>query len=103
MDAEDLILPRSNEEIVARGCGWNPFQATIDCDWDRNCPVHGDRSTITTEYALRLHDGTLLTFDTPADRDARAAEYEAIERTVTLLTRQVRPAQYGEWAPDAPA
>lgn len=103
MDTGDLILPRSNEEIVARGCGWNPFQATIDCDWDRNCPVHGDRSTITTEYALRLRDGTILTFDTRDDRDARAVEYEGAEWTVALLTRQVRPAEYGEWVTDAPA
>jgi hypothetical protein len=22
-------------------CGWNPVQATTDCDWDSNCPVHG--------------------------------------------------------------
>lgn len=22
-------------------CGWNPVQATTDCDFDRNCPVHG--------------------------------------------------------------
>lgn len=26
-------------------CGWNPVQATTDCDWDGNCPVHGDNPT----------------------------------------------------------
>lgn len=24
-------------------CGWNPVQATTDCDWDRDCPVHGEQ------------------------------------------------------------
>ncbi|MFJ7963201.1 hypothetical protein [Streptomyces sp. NPDC096324] len=22
-------------------CGWNPAEATTDCDWDRDCPIHG--------------------------------------------------------------
>lgn len=26
-------------------CGWNPVSATLDCDWDRNCPTHGEASS----------------------------------------------------------
>lgn len=23
-------------------CGWNPVQASTDCDFDKDCPVHGE-------------------------------------------------------------
>jgi hypothetical protein len=26
-------------------CGWNPTDASPDCDWDRNCPTHGQAAT----------------------------------------------------------
>lgn len=32
-------------------CGWNPVQATTDCDWDRNCPVHGENPTVPATVA----------------------------------------------------
>lgn len=32
-------------------CGWNPAQATTDCDWDRNCPVHGENPTVPATVA----------------------------------------------------
>lgn len=54
-----------------------------------------------TEYGFRLRDTTLLTFDTKADRDARMADFERAEWDVTPLTRQVQPAQYGEWTEEA--
>ncbi|MCX4885900.1 hypothetical protein [Streptomyces sp. NBC_00847] len=25
-------------------CGWNPVQASTDCDFDKGCPVHGEAS-----------------------------------------------------------
>lgn len=30
------------KERLGRICGWNPVQATTGCDWDRDCPVHGE-------------------------------------------------------------
>lgn len=35
-------LPDEGPQQTDAACGWNPVQATTDCDWDRNCPVHGD-------------------------------------------------------------
>jgi hypothetical protein len=26
-------------------CGWNPADATPECDWDRHCPTHGQAAT----------------------------------------------------------
>lgn len=34
-------LPDEGPRQTDPACGWNPVQATTDCDWDRNCPVHG--------------------------------------------------------------
>lgn len=34
----------SHVDVREVTCGWNPVQATTDCDWDRNCPVHGDEA-----------------------------------------------------------
>jgi predicted DNA-binding transcriptional regulator AlpA len=53
--------------------------------------------TETTEYGLRLRDGTLLTFDTRSDRDVRQAEFERAEWEFTLLVRHKR-VQLTEWA-----
>lgn len=54
-----------------------------------------------TQYGFRLRDTTLLEFDTRAERDARQADFVRAEWEVTPLTRQVRPAQYGEWTEEA--
>jgi hypothetical protein len=32
-------------DVRKPACNWNPVQATTDCDWDRNCPVHGENPT----------------------------------------------------------
>lgn len=32
-------------------CGWNPVEATTDCDWDANCPVHGAEPDLDTTVA----------------------------------------------------
>ncbi|OMI41393.1 hypothetical protein SPAR_00994 [Streptomyces sparsogenes DSM 40356] len=51
----------------------------------------------STQYGLRLRDGTLLTFDTRQERDARQAELERAEWEVTPLIRRAR-VQHTEWA-----
>jgi hypothetical protein len=37
-------------------CGWIPSDATTECDWDPNCPVHGESSRGNTHPA-RCQDG----------------------------------------------
>jgi hypothetical protein len=41
-------------------CGWNPTDATPECDWDRNCPTHGQFANAPTaelrKAASRLRD-----------------------------------------------
>lgn len=32
-------------EDVEPECGWNPVQASTDCDLDKDCPVHGEGGT----------------------------------------------------------
>jgi hypothetical protein len=61
------------------------------------------RLTVTAEpeYGLRLRDGTVLTFDTRAERDVRQARFERVEWAVTPLTRQVVRAQRTDWTDDA--
>lgn len=54
-----------------------------------------------TQYGFRLRDSTILDFATKADRDARMADFVRAEWDVTPLTRQVRPAEYGEWTEEA--
>lgn len=44
----------------------------------------------STEYGLRLRDGTVLTFDTREERDARQADLEQAEWVVTPLVRRKR-------------
>lgn len=41
-------------------CGWNPVTATTDCDWDRNCPVHGQavRPQPSQSYVSLVYVGT---------------------------------------------
>ncbi|MEU1800869.1 helix-turn-helix domain-containing protein [Streptomyces sp. NPDC019937] len=51
----------------------------------------------STQYGLRLRDGTLLTFDTRQERDARRAEFERAEWEVRPLVRRTR-VQHTEWA-----
>lgn len=51
------------------------------------------------QYGLRLRDGTLLTFDTRGERDARRAEFERAEWEVTSLVRRTR-VQRTEWSED---
>lgn len=53
-------------------------------------------ATETTEYGLRLRDGTLLTFDTRTERAKRQAELENAEWEVTPLIRH-RRVQLTEW------
>jgi hypothetical protein len=53
-----------------------------------------------TEYGLRLRDGTLLTFDTARERDARQADFEEAEWSVTALVRQTR-IQHTEWTEES--
>lgn len=31
--------------VAEKPCGWNPSDATTDCDFDRECPTHGNRGT----------------------------------------------------------
>jgi len=35
--------PRETAAVASRPepCGWSPLDATTDCDWDKDCPVHG--------------------------------------------------------------
>lgn len=44
---EGLGWESARDTVRGMLCGWNPTQATTDCDWDRNCPVHGDTSSAT--------------------------------------------------------
>ncbi|MDX3455069.1 hypothetical protein PV396_24530 [Streptomyces sp. ME02-8801-2C] len=53
-------------------------------------------ATETTEYGLRLRDGTLLTFDARSERAKRQAQLEEAEWEVTPLIRQ-RRVQLTEW------
>lgn len=43
-------------------CGWNPVDATTDCDWDATCPVHGAEpeldETVATVGALPVPTGS---------------------------------------------
>lgn len=54
-------------------------------------------SRTDVQYGFRLRDSALLEFDSKAQRDRRMADFVDAEWQVTPLTRQVRPAQYGEW------
>jgi hypothetical protein len=40
-DAYLTLQGIEESESQRPGCGWLPVDATTDCDWDPNCPVHG--------------------------------------------------------------
>lgn len=40
-DAYLTLQGIDDAESQAPGCGWLPADATTECDWDPNCPVHG--------------------------------------------------------------
>lgn len=47
---DPLQAPCPTIQILAEGyswtpCGWNPIQASTDCDFDKDCPVHGASAT----------------------------------------------------------
>lgn len=37
-------VPASERAASVAECGWNPVQGSIDCDFDKDCPVHGVKS-----------------------------------------------------------
>jgi hypothetical protein len=43
-DAYLTLQAIDSSEGHAPGCGWLPVDATTDCDWDPNCPVHGGKN-----------------------------------------------------------
>lgn len=44
--AQDIASVPAVERVPSPAeCGWSPLEATTDCDWDLNCPVHGRSST----------------------------------------------------------
>ncbi|MFB7312947.1 hypothetical protein [Streptomyces sp. NPDC056192] len=36
-------------------CGWNPADATPECDWDRHCPTHGQPLAEAPQYLVAEH------------------------------------------------
>jgi hypothetical protein len=74
----DANSPRGEAELAAD-------------DWTEDSTV--------VQYGLRLRDGTLLTFDSRAERDGRQAEFERAEWEVTPLTRRSR-VQRTDWKED---
>jgi hypothetical protein len=38
---ERMQARRNGRSDTQSLCGWNPTDATTDCDWDPNCSVHG--------------------------------------------------------------
>ena len=55
-EGQPVILPVTPPPA----CGWNPVMATTDCDWDRNCPVHGQavRPQPSQSYVSLVYVGT---------------------------------------------
>jgi hypothetical protein len=39
----------STPETDPPPCGWNPTDASPNCDWDKGCPTHGDHQPIPWE------------------------------------------------------
>ncbi|MFE9432409.1 hypothetical protein ACFYNA_15625 [Streptomyces sp. NPDC006640] len=41
VEGHGACIALTHVDVREIACGWNPVEATTDCDWDANCPVHG--------------------------------------------------------------
>jgi hypothetical protein len=41
VDAYLTLQGIEDAESQGPGCGWLPADATTECDWEPNCPIHG--------------------------------------------------------------
>lgn len=87
------LPPRDRELVLKEARDWLCAAVSAGLIPPADAPVE-----LTIQYGFQLRDGTLLDFDTKTQRDRRMAEFVTAEWQVTPLIRQVRPAQYGEWA-----
>lgn len=90
----DCASHRKRPEPEAPVCGWNPVQATTDCDFDRNCPVHGApprRPPYAVAYAVA--GGHEYEIALPGDASVRAIDGALIitHPSAVLALSNVRP------------